>query len=1004
MRKILSILLLLVISISVAQAQVRQRNVSVTKSGATVNGRVLDSESGEALVQCTVALMSADTTKLITGTVTAEDGSFDIKNIAKGTYILKISFVGYHYYFQKIVFEDSKGAHHLGAIAIAPASITLSQATVVGQLQEMEMKGDTVVYNADAFKVPEGAVVNDLIRKLPGVVIEDDGKIKVNGKELKRIMVNGKDFFRNDMKTTLENLPANVINKLKVYDKESDFSRITGIDDGNEETVMDLTLKKGQNKGWMGDVSGAYGTKERWQGRVNARRFKEGFSTFIFGNMGNSNGRNTANGDNTNGSIGANMVFAVKDFEIGGSVQYRGSNSRNQNNSISRDFRDKDNTTFSNSFNKNKSTNNNYDGNMKMEWKIDTLTTIVFTPNFSKGNSNSNRDGRSRSFFNDPYSYGITNPLDEGDLLPDSVKQNKSTSSSWNNSDKYNYSGNLMFNRRLGGKPWFGPGAEKGTSGRNISVTLSGGTSGSDAFNTSYNHVNYRLKDKLTGTTKDSLGVTYRSTTTPNSSRNYSLGFAYNEPILRNLFAQVNYRYEYSYRNSDGDTYDFGIDSIKALSLWENYGQFGLEVPEEEWGNYLSDQYSKYTKNENYTHRIEFSLRYITKLLNISAGVNMERQRQKMEYNYNKLDTIASRNIGRVSPTLNARFNFGRQHTLRLSYRGNTRQPEMTDLFSNRDESNPLSIREGNPDLKPSFTNNLQANYQRFFMETKRSVNARLEYSNTLNSITNRQEYNERTGGTVTRPENINGNWNMSGNFGFNTPFIWEKLTFNTNTSGSYRRNASYFYQSEKDESNKVINGTTVENEVITKTVRQSLSFSLRLEDIDIRTNGSVNWTKAENAQLPDNNRNTYDIRYGVSSTGNYTNGFGYSTDINMQSRRGYTGVNANTNELVWNAEVSYRFLKRRATISLQAFDILQQRTDYNRRISETSISDSDNKTIYAYYMVRFQYRLTQVGDRRFRRGAPDFNAGERSVHETQSRPERQDSGGATPRFRVRGR
>ena len=999
MRKILALLILMSISVSSVQAQVRQRNVSVTKGGAAVNGRVLDSESGEALVQCTVAVMSADTTKLITGTVTSEDGSFEIKNLAKGSYILKMSFVGYHNYYYKLDITETKGTRHLGAIAIAPASITLNQATVVGQLQEMEMKDDTVVYNADAFKMQEGAVVNDLIRKLPGVVIEDDGKIKVNGKELKRIMVDGKDFFRNDMKTTLENLPTNVINKLKVYDKESDFSRITGIDDGNEETVMDLTLKKGQNKGWMGDVSGAYGTRERWQGRVNARRFKEGFSTFIFGNMGNSDGRNTANGDNTNGSIGANMVFAVKDFEIGGSVQYRGSNSKNQSNATSRNMRDKENTTYSNSFNKNKNTNNNYSGNLKMEWKIDTLTTIVFTPDFSKGNSNSNRDGRSRSFYYDPYSYGIINPLDEGDLLPDSVKQNYTKSSSWNNSDNYNYHGNLMFNRRLGGKPWFGPGAEKGTSGRNFSITLSGGTSGSDAFNTNYNHVDDKLRDKYTRTTKDATGVTYRSTVTPNSNRNYTVGFSYNEPILRNLFAQVNYRYEYSYRNSDGDTYDFGIDSVKAQILWENYGQFGLEVPEEEWGNYLSDQYSKYTKNENYTHRVEFSLRYITKLLNISAGVNMERQHQKMEYNYNMLDTIASRNISRLSPTLNARFNFGRQHTLRLSYRGNTRQPEMTDMFNNTDKSNPMNIREGNPDLKPSFTNNVQANYQRFFMETKRSINARLAYSNTLNSITNRQEYNEREGSTVTRPENIDGNWNIDGNFGFNTPFIWEKLTFNTNTSASYRRSASYYFESKRDENKKIIKGTTYENEVITKNVRQNLSFSLRLEDIDIRTNGSVNWTKADNAQIPDNSRNTYNFRYGVSSTGNFSNGFGYSTDIAMNSRRGYTGDNANTNELVWNAEVSYRFLKRRATISLQAFDILQQRTDYNRRITETSISDSDNKTIYAFYMLRFQYRLTQFGDRRFRRGTPDFNAGERSAQETQPRSERQGGGG---RFRTR--
>lgn len=983
MRKILSILLLLVISISVARAQVRQRNVSVTKSGATVYGRVLDSESGEALVQCTVALMSADTTKLITGTVTAEDGSFDIKNIAKGTYILKISFVGYHNYFQKIVFEDSKGAHHLGAIAIAPASITLSQATVVGQLQEMEMKDDTVVYNADAFKVPEGSVVNDLIRKLPGVVIDDDGKIKVNGKELKRIMVDGKDFFRNDMNATLENLPTNIINKLKVYDKQSDFSRITGIDDGNEETVMDLTLKKGQNKGWMGDLNGAYGTKERWQGRINARRFKEGFSTFIFGNMGNTGRRISENGDNTNGSMGGNMVFAVKDFEIGGSVNYSGSNSRNHQNSSSLRYMG-NRESYNNRFNRNKSVNNNYSGNFKMEWKIDTLTTIVFSPSFSKGDNHSDSNGESLSFSHNPYVDGVTNPLTERHLIPDSIKQNETTSSSWNGGDNLNYGGNLMFNRRLGGRPWFGPAAEKGTSGRNFSITLRGNVSDNNSHNTNYNNTFYNRKD--------STDVTYRSTETPTRSRDYSVGFSYNEPILRNLFAQVNYRYSYSKRNSDGHNYDFGLIDAIGDSLWNIYGLYGADVPDDIREQYLSDLYSRYTDNQNKTHNVDFSLRFITKLLNLSVGLTSEFQNQRMEYQYNRLDTIASRNISRLSPSLNARFTFARQHTLRLRYRGNSSQPNMTDMFNNRDESNPLRIREGNPNLKPSFTSNLSAEYQRFFVESKRSINARVAYSTTSNSISNRTEYNDANGGTVTRPENINGNWNASANFGFNTPFIWEKLSFDTNTEGSYRRRMSYLYQ----------DNVTMENEVINKSFRENISFSIRLEDIDIRANGSLNYSTIDNALQQNSNRDTYDFRYGVSSTGNFSNGFGYSMDINMQSRRGYTGENANTNELVWNAEVSYRFLKRRATLSLQAFDILHQRTNYNRQMSDNGYSDSDNRTIYAYYMARFQYRLTRVGSRR--RGAPDFNAGERSVHETQSRPERQDSGGATPRFRVRGR
>jgi len=1000
MRQIIVLLVLMVAFVQV-QGQVNQTTGTTqksTKSGAAISGRILDSESGEQLVQCTVALMSADSTKLLTGVVTNADGSFSLKGVDAGNYVLKASFVGYHTLYIKVPVKEARGNHDLGTIVMAQSSIVLDQTVVVGQLAEMEVKDDTVVYNADAFKMPEGSVADDLISKLPGVVIDDDGKIKVHGKELKKVVVNGKDFFGSDMKSTLENVPTDVINKIKVYDKQSDFTRITGIDDGNEETVMDLTLKKGQNKGWMGDVNGAYGTEERWQGRINARRFKENNSVFIFGNMGNTGGgsgrggRNgggggiNAIGDNTQGSMGANIVYGIKDFEIGGSVNYRGSNSKNKSNSFNQNF---NKNTYNNRFQRTKSVSNNFDANFKMEWKIDSLTTIVFSPQITKGNSGSDNDGNSASFVGDPYVRGVTNPLDKAqrELIPDSIKQNETTSSSWSESESFNASGNLMFNRRLGGNPWFGPGAEKGSSGRNFSITLNGRTNSQTSYSTNYNNIYYNQGD--------SSRLTYRGTKTPNTNRSYTLGFSYNEPILRNLFAQINYRYEYNNRHSDGSTYDFGLIDEVGERLWNQYGVHTWELSEDSLSKYLSDQYSRYTDNENKTHNIDVTFRYIAGILNVSAGMRTQFQHQRMEYDYNNLDTIAQRDVKFMSPTLNANLRFSRQHSLRITYRGNSSQPNMTDMFANRDESNPLRIREGNPNLKPSFSSNISADYQRYFMESKRSINARLEYSTTSNSISSRTQYNG-DGSTVTRPENINGNWNAGGTFSFGTPFIWQKLNLNTSTNANYRRGVSYLYQEGEKIKGVATEGTTSINEVITKNVRENLSLSLRLKDIDIRANGSLNWTKADNALISTSNRNTFDFRYSLSSTGNFSNGLGYSTDIGMSSRRGYTGANSNTDELVWNAEISYRFLKRRATISLQAFDILQQRTSFNRRVTDTGISDSDSRNIYAYYMVNFQYRIRQMGDRR-RQGAPDFSAGERMGQE--GRPQGGDGGS---RFRVR--
>ena len=179
--------------------------------------------------------------------------------------------------------------------------------------------------------------------------------------------------------------------------------------------------------------------------------------------------------------------------------------------------------------------------------------------------------------------------------------------------------------------------------------------------------------------------------------------------------------------------------------MWDYYQRFG-HLPEY-YADFLSDSLSRYTDNINKTHNLEFSLRYITSLLNISAGVRVEAQNQKMIYQYQGLDTIASRNISRVSPTLNARLRFTRQHTLRFTYRGNTQQPEMTDLFTLTDNSNPLNIREGNPNLKPSFTHNFSLDYNNYFQATNQSINSNFSYGTTRNSIAQRTEYNEETGG-----------------------------------------------------------------------------------------------------------------------------------------------------------------------------------------------------------------------------------------------------------------
>lgn len=912
---------------------------------STLTGKVIDSETGEALIASTVRVMSTDTTRMIAGNATTKDGAFTIKSVKDGNYILKVSYVGYRDFFRSINVQRkaNKGNISIGTILMKQNSIQLNQAVVTGELKEMEVKDDTLIFNADAFKVPEGSVLEDLIKKLPGVTIED-GTIKVNGKTVRRILVGGKEFFGNDQNMSMKNLPAEIVDKVKTYDKQSDFSRITGIDDGEEETVLDLTIKKGFQQGWFGNIDAGYGTEKLYSGRLMLNRFSDTMQGNVLGSQNNTGN----NGNATARQIGGRLMFDTDKIEFGGNFRFNYNKSHSYTKSSNQNFVRA--ASYSNSLNSSRNRNNNFNSDFRIEWRIDSLTTLQFQPSISTGKTKSSSGSSSATFNDDPYQNNVKDPLSQHDLISDDIKVNFNESSNWSDGDNYNLSGNLLLNRRLGGGPWFGPSAVTGSNGRNVSIRANGTLSENKNKNYNWSNVTYYQQNGRED-------LTFRLRNTPSDNKNYSVGLTYSEPILRNLIAQANYNYQYSKRHSDGQTYDFAEDDEKGQEIWDYYERYGSLPPY--YQDFLSDSLSRYTDNINKTHNLEFSLRYITSLLNISTGVRVEAQNQKMAYQYQGLDTIASRNISRVSPTLNARLRFSRQHTLRFTYRGNTRQPEMTDLFTLTDKSNPLNIREGNPNLKPSFTHNFNLDYNNYFQATQQSINSSFSYGTTRNSIAQRTEYNEVTGGQRSRPENINGNWNINGTIGFNTPLFWSKLSMNASTDISFNNRVSYLYQNQE----------TFKNNTKDMSVRERLSITLRLSNFDIRANGNFNYNKTKNRMVTTGNQNTYNFNYGLSSTGNFNNGFGFSTDINMSSRRGYSSANMNTNELIWNAQVSYRFLYRKqATISLQAYDILNRRSNISRNISAESRSDRETNAIYSYVMAHFIWRFNLFGSSSARR------------------------------------
>lgn len=891
-----------------------------------IKGRIIDDETGEALVGCNVMLMTADTTKMIAGTSTSSSGSFHIKDIKKGSFILKATFIGFDNMFRNVKVEKRRDLISVGTIALKPNATLLQTAVVDGKLQEVTVVDDTIMYNAAAFKVPEGSVLEELIKKLPGAEVEDDGSIKINGKAVKKILVEGKEFFSNETSMAMKNIPTEIVDKVKTYDKQSDMARITGIDDGEEETVIDLTIKKGMKNGWFGNINGGLGTKDRYNSRFTINRFQDKLQASIIGNIGNTGG----GGTRTNGQTGLNLNADLDKVEIGGNVRYNWSKNDTYRYSSTQNFVTT-NSSYSNSRNHNLSRSKNVGSDFKVEWKPDTLSRVLFRPRLTIGNSDSESESQSATFNADPYAdKSIEDPLAQINDINKRIKINQNLSESLSDQENYSLNGSLLYNRRLSPK------------GRNFSINLSGSYNKSESKNFNMSDVTYFQRG-------DSTALTYRHRSTPNKNVSYSAGFTYSEPIANKVHLQLNYRYQYNKRESDGTTYNMG----DIISMRDSLYMYGVGFLPFNYTDYEDLDLSRYTDNENYIHNIDLQLRIIRDMYNLNIGVSMNPQRQKVDYAYQGLDTVATRNFFRISPTLNFRYRFSKQHQLRIRYRGNTQQPEITDMFNMTDTSNPLNIREGNPGLKPSFTNNLNIDYNNYIIETNRNITANLSFSNTLNSISNRTQYNEETGGRITRPENINGNWNTNGNFGFRTPIFFDQLTVNTNTSASFNNNVGYIYQ----------HNETMKNTVRNLRLGERLSLTWREEYFDIVLNGSLNYNNSRSKLMSANNRETYDYSYGMSTNANLENGLGFSTSINMNSRRGYSSADMNTDELIWNAQLSYRFLQgRRATLSLNAYDILRNRSNISRTINAAMRSDTRTNSIYNYYMLSFTYRFGKFG------------------------------------------
>ena len=617
-------------------------------------------------------------------------------------------------------------------------------------------------------------------------------------------------------------------------------------------------------------------------------------------------------------------------------------------------------SSFSNSLNQNFSRSDSWNGNIRLEWMPDTMTNILFRPSISWTTNDSRSTGISASYNQDPYQYSDDPLSDEGIEKMDEVDAviNRQKSVSLSNSKNNNISGMLQLNRKLNNK------------GRNVTLRMDAKYTDKDNKSISLQNAHLYLVQNEAGL--DSTYQTNRYNLTPSKDYSYSAQATYSEPLWKATFLQFSYKFTYSYSKSDRSTYDFSKYSFDGINpeygAWGNY----LGRLDGGLGDYRDDKLSRYSEYRNYTHDIQVMMRFVRQKYNLNFGVMIQPQRSKFiqDYQGKYVDTV--RTVTNVSPTLDFRYRFSKMSNLRVNYRGTTSQPSISQLLNIVDDSDPLNVSMGNPGLKPSFTQNFRLFYNNFVQNHNKGVMTYINFSTTSNSISNKVTYDETTGGRISRPENINGNWNVMGAFMFNCSIdsagVWN---INTDTNLGYNHYVSYLSLDKSQDSQKNTTQNTTWNE--------RLSLSYRNDWLELSLDGTLAYNHAKNKLQPNSNLDTWQFSYGPSMTLTAPWGTSLNTSLSCSSRRGYSDASMNTDEFVWNAQLSQGFLKGKPlTVMLQFYDLLHQQSTFSRAISSVSRTDTEYNAINSYAMLHVVYRMNLFGGKDARKGNREEGPGGR--------------------------
>ena len=892
----------------------------------TIQGSLKDSIAGRALNSATVSLVYAKDSSLVSFSRTNEAGVFNFKNVAPGSYLISVSYVGYIPKWVPVLTGTEKTVE-MGLIYMNDVN-TMSTVTVNARRPPVVINGDSVEFNSENFKTAPNAVVEDLLKKMPGMEVDKAGGITVNGKKVTKVFVNGKEFFTGDPMMATKNLPADAVDKIQVYDRKSDQAMFTGIDDGSEETAINLKLKKDRNKSTFGKLNAGAGTPSVFdaQGNVNVINNEEQFSAI--GGANNTNrqnfsGRNIVNfsgggggrpgaggGVSVNfsggsGETDANAQGIAETYSIGGNYSNLLNDKKtefNANLSISdvernnNSFSKTQNLTPGNAFNR-ISNSNSIAGNKQQNFgstidhKVSDNFSFRFTPSLGLQQTTNYSEDSTQTY------------LTNGNLL------NSNATIASSASDAVNAASTLLLRKKFTKR------------GRTISSTITQSFNRSNSTGNQFTEQLSYLNNKLTN---DSILDQQNTRKGENSS--YSANLIYTEPLGKKSLLEFNTYLSKSIGSSSRRIFD-------RNNATDRYDLLNTRLTNE--------------FNSEYTYSGGgMSYRANQKKYNFSTGVSL--QRAVLDGENISAKTKLSQSFQDILPNATFRYNFSQTKNLNLDYRTSTNQPSITQLQPVLDQSNINRQSIGNPDLKRSYVHNLNIRFFSSKILAGKSFFSTLNASTTNNSIVNYDSVlPNRT--ILTRPVNVNGAYRINGsmNYGFGIKKLKSRLSFGLNAG--LNNNISY------------ANG--VLNTIVTKSTGPSMTYSYIVDDvIDINLTARYSFSNTNNAVNPTLNTNFLTKVFGADMT-NYlplnivlNQSFNYA--INTGRAEGF-----NTAIPIWNASFSKFFLKnKRAEIKMSAFDLLNKNIGISRNVSQNQIVDRSYNVISQYFMLSFTYSLQKSG------------------------------------------